>query len=221
MKISDIVKAIAPHLATDADPAKVTGTIAQAFAADKKARDEAEEKEQAAKDAAAEYFGHSKDEWEKMSAKDRKAARDKAAKDAEADDPEATNDSEMDDVDGEDEFPEAPKGGAPKPGGKDKAMDAAGVASVVAKAIAANDAKHAAARAVEPILGVVTYDSAESYYKAALDKLGVATDGVHPSAYGAMLKIAKDRASKPAPIASDSAAVSSMVTAIPGYGRLK
>jgi len=97
-------------------------------------------------------------------------------------------------------------------------MDSKGVAAL----IAANDAKHAAAREVETILGVVTYDSAEAYYKAALDKLGVDTAEVPAAAFKAMLKLARDKVAAETPtIATDAARVTSMAAAIPGYNRLK
>jgi len=154
MKVSAIAAALAAAglLATDAKPETITAELNKLLAADKKARDEAKE------------------------AEEKKAAADKAAKDAEkdgADDPEGVDE----DPEVEDEFPEKPEGGAEKPAktnvkdgkrGKDKAMDSASVATL----IAANDAKHAAAREVESILGVVSFDSADKYYKAALDKLG-------------------------------------------------
>lgn len=210
MKIAAIAAALAASglLATDAKPEAVTAALNTLLAADKKARDEQKEKDDK---AAAD-----------------KAAADKAAKDAaDPDDPENTNDADPD-LDGEDEFPEDPVGGAKKPAptnvkdgkrGKDKAMDSASVATL----IAANDAKHAAAREVESILGVVTFDSADKYYKAALDKLGVDTAGVHASAFPALLKIAKDKATSvaSASIVGDAAAVTGMSTGIKGYGRLR
>jgi uncharacterized protein len=201
MKISALTAALAHAglLATDAKPEAVAVELNKLLAADKKARDEAAE-EKAAKDAA--------------------EAEEKAAKDAEKDDADANDE----DVDADDELPDAPPGGAKKPAptnidkkGKDKAMDSKSVAAL----IAANDAKHAAAREVEPILGVVSYDSADKYYKAALDKLGVATDGVHASAFPALLKLAKDKATASAPIVGDAAAASDMVKAIPGLARLR
>jgi hypothetical protein len=201
MKIAAIAAALAASglLATDAKPEAVTAALNTLLAADKKARDEKEaEEKKAAEDKA----------------RDEKEAEEKAAKDA------------LEDVEGEDEFPEDPVGGAKKPAptnvkdakGKDKAMDSASVAAL----IAANDAKHAAAREVESILGVVSFDSADKYYKAALDKLGVDTAGVHASAFPALLKIAKDSATAAsASIVGDAAAVTGMATGIKGYGRLR
>lgn len=59
---------------------------------------------------------------------------------------------------------------------------------------------------VKPIVGVIACDSAEEVYKTALKHVGIALDGIHPSAYGAMVdmhlsrssNIAMDSASKPA-----------------------
>jgi uncharacterized protein len=192
MKISALVTALAPHLALDADTAKVTATVAALLAADKKAKDEAEEK--ATKE------------------KGEKEAADKAAKDAK-ENAEAGNDADMDDLDAEDE--DEPK---MKPAKDKKAMDAA-IDARVAEALAANDALHVARREVEPILGVVAYDSASQVYKAALDKLGVATDGIHASAYPALLKIAKDKSAAPA-LASDEK-ILTMSEAFKGFDRIR
>jgi|SRR5579863_4267075 len=229
MKLSKVAAAVAALLATDAKPTEAQ-IIAACLAADKKGKDEGglgpveiekedkakDAKEFGASDAEANYFGHTKDEWEDMPAKDRKAARDKARD--EKDDPEHTNDE---DVDGMDDIQPkvTEKGNAGKEPAKDaKGMDAKGVAAL----IAANDAKHVAAREVESILGVVAYDSAEAYYGAALAKLGVDIKDVPPAAFPAMLKLAKDKADALTPtIAVDAARVTSMAAAIPGYNRLK
>ncbi len=237
MKLSKVAAAVTALLATDAKPTEAQ-IMAACIAADKKGKDEGglgpveienkakDEKEKAedakefgAADAAAEYFGHTKDEWEDMSAKDRKGARDKA-RDSN-DDPEKTNDAEIDAED--DEQPKKSANGNSGAGGAEPAKDKKGMdAKGVAALIAANDAKHAAAREVESILGVVAYDSAEGYYKAALTKLGVDTAGVHASAFPSMLKLARDRADAQTPtMATDAARVTSMAAVIPGYGRLK
>ena len=61
----------------------------------------------------------------------------------------------------------------------------------------------AARQAVRPVVGQVSMalDSAESVYKFALDQLGINTDGVHASAYQALLEVhqsATKRAARPA-----------------------
>ena len=153
-------------------------------------------------------------------------AKDKKAKDAgnpddkvDAGDPEKTNDEEMDDMEGEDEFPESPEGGMKKPAKDKKGMDA--VDARVARALAARDALHTARREVEPVIGVVGFDSAGDVYRAALAKLGVDAKGIHDSALPALLKLAKDRAAPPAPLAADSGAAVDMVKAIPGLNRVR
>lgn len=208
MKISVLTAAVAAALALDAVATdKLKGTLATVFAADKKAKDSDPE------------------EIDKAKAQDKKSGKDEAPdkddKDTDAND----GDLDEDDTDANDEFPEKPEGGAEKPvsktvqkdkKGKDKAMDSAGVAAL----IAANDAKHLAAREVESILGRVTHDSADAYYGAALAKLGVSIEGVHASAFPAMLKFARDNKVSTAPtIASDAAAVSDMTKAFPGLAR--
>lgn len=51
-----------------------------------------------------------------------------------------------------------------------------------------------ASNVVAPIIGRIdnpfAYDSASSIYKKALKKMGIATDGIDPSAFGAMVSIA-------------------------------
>lgn len=217
MKISDLTAALKPFLASDATPEKVQAAVSAAFAADKKGKDaasgELEEKDQAAKDA--------KTAADKK-AKDEKEAEDKARDEKDAED-EDDPDMEMD------EAPPGPIGGAKKPGGdrkgKDKAMDAAAVDARVQAALAANNALHTARREVETILGAdVALDSADAVYKAALTKLNIATDGVHASAFPAMLKLAKDQAKArtgSTPVTGDSAGIADMAKNIPGYGRLR
>lgn len=207
MKIATIVASLTPFLATDAKPEDVTAALTATLALDRKAKKDAEDK--AVKDAADKAV---------------KDAADKAAKEA--------ADEEVDDDDtGEDAAPsaqeklkgaKAAKDGNWGLGGKDgkKAMDAAITARVDA-AIAGRDALHVARREVETILGAVAFDSAEQVYKAALDKLGIATDGVHPSAFAFMVKTALSAAAAP-PLAQDGAGkVLSMSEAFPGFDRIR
>lgn len=210
MKKSALLAALAPFLAADADKVALDAAIL-ALAADKKAKDADPEKDDEAK------------------AQDAKAAADKAAADKAAKDGNwglgGKDDEEELDEPTADELPDAPEGGAPKPGkpnGKPavdaKGMDSATVASVVKAALAERDALHTARREVESIIGTVAYDSAADVYKAALVKLGVAVDGVDASAFPALLKMAKDKAVKPV-VATDSAAIQSMSKAFPGLDR--
>jgi len=68
---------------------------------------------------------------------------------------------------------------------------------------------------------VVAYDSAEAVYKAALDKLGVDTAGVHPSAFATLFRMKREAVTATAPVlGSDAATVKTMAGAIKGYTRL-
>jgi hypothetical protein len=218
MKLSTVAAAVAALLATDAKPTEAQ-IMAACIAADKKGgKDEA---------------GLGPDKIEKTDkAEDEKDDKDEKAKDRkgkdEKDDPEHTNDGDPDDVDAMDDIqPKESANGNSGNGGKEttqdkKSMDKKGMDAAIKAAIVANDALHVARREVEPVLGPVTYDSAGAVYKAALVKLGVATDGVHESAYPALFKLARDKVEAQTPvIATDAARVTSMAAAIPGYGRLR
>lgn len=212
MKASLIASAVAALLATDAKPSE-TAITAAILAADKKAKDGefGEKKDQPKAGDEKEMKEGADEKDDKKEGEDEFPPKDKDAKDSK-DDPEGT-DEEMD---VEDEAgPNAIVSGAKKPAVDKKGMDAA-----IKRAISANDALHAARRAVQPILGEVAYDSAAAVYKAALDKLGVPTADVHASAYPAMLKLATDRAA-PAVIVGDSAAATDMLAAIPGLSRIR
>lgn len=69
------------------------------------------------------------------------------------------------------------------------AMDSA-VHTATKKAVVRMNAMLDAKEVVKPYVGTLTmsYDSAESVYQAALETLGVDVKGVHPSAYGAILR---------------------------------
>ena len=224
MKLSKVAAAVAALLATDAKPTEAQ-IMAACIAADKKGKDEGGlgpvEIQNKAKDKKAGDEFPEKDDKAKDGADDPEKTNDEfpeKAKDEKDDKAEDEDVEGMDDVQPKVTASPGPTGKKPEPAKDKKGMDAAGVAAL----IAANDAKHAAAREVESILGVVAYDSAAEYYKAALVKLGVDTDGVHASAFPSMLKLAKDRANAQTPVlASDAAAVKSMATAIKGYDRLR
>lgn len=105
---------------------------------------------------------------------------------------------------------------------KKAAMDSAKVSKMIAEAVSATKADGVAlynARAlVRPICGEVALDSAEAVHAFALKQLGVDTEGVHASAYPAMIKMAQDR--KPVTVvALDSASVSLTAKLIPGLDR--
>jgi hypothetical protein len=209
MKISALVKALTPVLATDAKPADVSALIQTVIAADKKAKDAEKDEDKTdmpAKDA-------DKDDKACDADKDEKEAMD-------ADKDDETCDAEMDDMDAEDEeYPKSPEGGAKKPGMDKKGMDAAIKARVQA-ALAADRALAEARVEVEPLLGKVTFDSAPAVYSAALKKLGVDHAGVHKSALGALYRAhAKAPTAAPA-IATDSAGVKSLAEVFPQINRL-
>lgn len=209
-----------------------------------KARDEAEEAEDAMGEACdsrasamdAEEEEADKTKGEDKAAKDRKSARDarksardarktardsrrgardKRAKDANLD-PEGTNDNEL----GSGQEGSPAKTGATastSPG-----MDSAAVTKLVADAVAARDALHTASREVEPIVGLRAFDNAGDAYKAALETLGVDIAGVPPSAYRAMLTLAKSARSSapPAAFALDQGSQAEIAARIPHLNRL-
>ena len=100
------------------------------------------------------------------------------------------------------------------------AMDAAIAASVKLTTDRIN-ALHEARKAVHPLVGDVTMDSADDVYKFALDHLGVDTKNVHASAYPALLKLAS--APKPTnnAIALDKASVAALTTSLQATRRVK
>ncbi len=87
-----------------------------------------------------------------------------------------------------------------------KAMDSA-MKLAEHRAMERFNAIRRAEREVAPILGeVAAMDSAEAVYKMALDALGADIAGVHPSAYGALVReLSKAKSAKPA-FAQDTAA---------------
>jgi hypothetical protein len=117
----------------------------------------------------------------------------------------------------------APANPFANPDMKDKpAMDA--VNKIVATALenAKADARKAAEarEAVRPYVGAVNValDSGEAIYRAALDILGVKTEGVHPTALPAILAAQPKPGSTRTRIAADSAPSSSLIERFPGLG---
>lgn len=136
--------------------------------------------------------------------------------------------------------PGTPRDGSDKPGLTSVAMDAAAVdAAIAAKgyvskdeaqrmandaataataaAVASVNALHEARELVKPLVGVVAMDSAEAVYRFALEKEGVALDGVHASAFPALVRerIAR-KTDKPATPVAISGTVANV---LPGLGR--
>lgn len=103
------------------------------------------------------------------------------------------------------------------------ATDAANKART--EAVAEVNALHVARDAVRPLVGVVALDSAAAVYKFALTKEGVALDGVHESAFPALVaqRVALKTASvtpvkAPPQFAADAATAAA--NALPGLGRI-
>lgn len=80
-----------------------------------------------------------------------------------------------------------------------------------------------AEQAVRPLIGdVVAMDSADDVYRTALEQAGVDIDGIHPSAFPAMVKMAISQKENSRPvIAQDSASNSEFEKAYPTAGKLK
>lgn len=106
------------------------------------------------------------------------------------------------------------------------AADAAQLANdAAAKAVTQINALHLARETVKPLVGIVAMDSAEAVYRFALEHEKVALDGVHASAYPALVaqRVAMKSA---APVSVKgtqfaAAAVSAAAAAIPGLGRIQ
>lgn len=102
------------------------------------------------------------------------------------------------------------------------ALDAAGKAAN--DAVARVNALHAAREMVKPLVGVVAFDSADAVYRFALEKEGVALDGVHASAFPALVaqRVAMKTVtpiSKVPFIGADAATAAA--AALPGLGRIQ
>ncbi|MDI9276176.1 DUF2213 domain-containing protein [Pantoea sp. EABMAA-21] len=77
---------------------------------------------------------------------------------------------------------------------------------------------------VKPLVGdLVAMDSAEDVYRTALEQHGVDVEGVHPSAFRAMVAqaISHKENSRPAPLAQDAASISDFEKEFPTAGKLK
>jgi len=104
------------------------------------------------------------------------------------------------------------------------AMDAATVTKMIAKAKAETKAEvealHTARKEVAPLVGEVALDSAEAVYKFALDHAKVDTEGVHPSAYRALVRMVGEKKSDPVkPIGMDAAASKQVTEQFPQLTR--
>lgn len=103
------------------------------------------------------------------------------------------------------------------------ATDAATKAT--ANAVASIEALHAAREAVKPLVGIVALDSAEAVYRFALDQSKIPLEGVHPSAFPALVTqvIAAKKNPVQAPPSSQMAqdAAAAAAAALPGLGRVR
>lgn len=177
--------------------------------------DSAASEEMEAKDAF-----ESKEEEEKK-AKDAKEAEEKAAADKKARDEEEEAKAKKE---AEDKARDEAAGVKPGPseGEKGAALDAS-IKKAEDRAVARVEALHVARDEVKPLVGVVAMDSAEAVYKFALDKSGVSIEGVHPSAFRALVKAELRTRARPAtPVfATDAANSVGLDAVIPGVSRIK
>lgn len=177
-------------------------------AADRKARDEARA---GASDAGMGY-GETIDAAMKGEAED-ESKEDREEREGEAEDEDYTEGADPS---------TAAHGGASKSPTVDSAEVDRRIAAAVTADRLARDALYEAKREAEPILGIVTFDSAPKVYRAALEALQVETKGIPDAALPAMLRLAKDRGKAADPtLALDSGATAAMSKAIPGYDRLR
>ena len=133
-------------------------------------------------------------------------------------DEDGQDDGENNTAPAEDEEPEAPEGGAPKPA-QDAAISKMAMDAAIQKAVAAErkraQALAAAQREVAHIVGDVAMDNAADVYKFALEQSGIDVTGVHPSAYRAMVGML----GKPKqPMAQDAAKTAQQ---FPGLSRIR
>lgn len=133
-------------------------------------------------------------------------------------DEDGQDDGENNSAPAEDEAPEAPEGGAPKPA-QDAAISKMAMDAAIQKAVAAErkraQALAAAQREVAHIVGDVAMDNAADVYKFALEQSGIDVTGVHPSAYRAMVGML----GKPKqPMAQDAAKTAEQ---FPGLSRIR
>lgn len=207
MKFSVIKTKLAEKIATDSaltEDDRKRLTLALDAMEEEAAEDEGETDEEKAE--------REKAEAADKRAKDKKAAKDKAAKDKAAKDKEACDEDPSEKAEALDEEEDD----------KDdkKAMDAA-ITKARADTIAEMNAIFAAKSKVAPIVGDITVamDSAASVYKFALDTAGVATKGVHPSAFETLVDMHLKASAAPVRIATDSKTRGDVVSFFPQLAR--
>lgn len=126
--------------------------------------------------------------------------------------------------DEDDEEEEKAKAAAKKEADKPKAMDAAQVRQIEDRAFSRATEHFTAIRkaeaAVRPLVGeVAAMDSAEDVYRFAMDSLGIEHDGVHPSAYPALLKMAQSRPAEKPKFGMDSSAEADFAKRFPNASK--
>lgn len=185
-----------PQLAQDSAPAEIRKLTAKVTTAEKLAED------------AAKAFPDAKIDVKSL-AKSIQFALDEAEEEPKK--PDTADDEDDEDKKGEDEDDEK-KGEDEDEEDEPKAMDAATIALIRADArkdaLKAVKALRDAEADVRPLVGeIAAMDSAEDVYRFAMDSLGIDHKGVHPSAYPALIKLAKagSATKKPDGIAMDAA----------------
>lgn len=199
----------------DADLEKVGKMVCDIM--DKGEAKDADPEEEEAADAEEEEAEDKEEEVEEDSAEE---VEEEKAEDAEAEEAEDKEEEEEKPEQAQDNpppFEGKPEDPAPESKGK-TAMDSATLASIKAQ-IKADLVKQfqeveKAKEAVEPLVGklAIAQDSAEGVYKEALKLLGVSTEGVHPSAYKALIQMQKKSGNTAQRFASDSAIDDSFAT---------
>ena len=150
-------------------------------------------------------------EREEREARDKKAAKDKRAKDRKAARDKAARDKKAKD--------EPPAGsGGPRDRSDGKAEDADSIRASLRQEFRA---LRQAEDDVRPLVGtLVAMDSADEVYAEALKQLGVKIEGVHPSAYPALIQMQKKVRSNvrsiARPLAGDTNTVQSVTELFPG-----
>ncbi|WP_201752552.1 DUF2213 domain-containing protein [Pseudomonas knackmussii] len=200
-----------PQLAQDSAPAEIRKLTAKVTTAEKLAEDSAKAFPDAKIDV-------------KALTKSIQFALDEAEEEPKK--PDAAEDEDDEDKKGEDEDDEK-KGEDEDEEDEPKAMDAATIALIRADArkdaLKAVKALRDAEADVRPLVGeIAAMDSAEDVYRFAMDSLGIDHKGVHPSAYSALIKLAKagSATKKPDSIAMDAAHSSDFAKRFPTAGRV-
>lgn len=210
-----LMAAITPLLAKDAKPEEIEKAV-EKVAKDEETREERDNESEADRLKREERELKEREERER---KDRNRDRADDSDDDEDDDKKKkkTADDSDDDDDEDDKDKKVTK----------TAMDSAiRLATDSAQRKAAENFRKVreAEKEVRPLIGdVIAMDSADDVYRTALEQSGIDIDGVHPSAFPAMVRMAisQKQSSRPAPLAQDASTVSDFETRFPTAGKLK